>query len=109
MKAAIALALKARVVAFVFVYGFAVQICQPRLDVPGRHENGSMIGFVSWRHRRLAAFIIERRQPGINADGVAVQHDHKLAAYSVSVSAIYLKLLRKFLSDELFCRTFGQR
>ena len=107
MGAAIPRTFKPRIVLSGFIYGVAVQIGQPSLDVPGRHQDGNVIRVVPWRYRRSVACFIERPQPGINTVGVAIKHGYKLTAYSVSVPAICLDLLREFLADELLARALG--
>ena len=102
VELAVALAGEGGIVRPPFIYLIAIEVGQPRLDVPGRDEDANSLVPSALCDAGTAARSVELVQARTNSAIVTIDHHHERL---IDVSAaVCLQLCREVPPYELFCR-----
>jgi hypothetical protein len=104
MRGTIALPLQARIIALRFVDCRTVEVRQPSLDPPCRHDHQDPFFRESDRYSCLVARIRKLSHACGNTALVAIEHDDKLLRHSLSPALVFGELRRKAVSYEGLAR-----
>ena len=100
MRGTIALPLQARIIALRFVDCRTVEVRQPSLDPPCRHDHQDPFFRESDRYSCLVARIRKLSHACGNTALVAIEHDDKLLRHSLAPALVFGELRRKAVSYE---------